>query len=283
MQASEPSTTAKMTAIARGRHRLEDSPPWVLDDPFALPLAGPEWPQIFAEASALFRPQVLREARGFLVGRSRYSEDRLQAGSFHQYVILGAGLDSFAWRRPDALRSLRVFEVDHPAMQAWKRDRAAVLALPQDENHIFAPVDFELDTLRGSLEQVGFDWLQPTMFSWLGVVAYLTTDAIVATLRQISTCAPGSEIVLSYPPDPSFVDEIGLEFRQTLAPVAGSAGEPFETTTSPGEMEELMVGCGLKITEHLTRDDLHDRYFGGRPDGLTPYTNERLLVATVPG
>lgn len=283
MKATEPSTTAKMTAIARGRHRLEDLPPWVLDDPFALPLAGPDWQQILAGAGASFRPQVLREARAFVVGRSRYSEDRLAAGSFQQYVILGAGLDSFGWRRPDVLHSLRVFEVDHPAMQAWKRDRAAVLALPENENHIFAPVDFELDTLRGGLEQVGFDWSQSTMFSWLGVVAYLTTDAIAATLRQIAMCAPGSEIVLSYPPAPAFLDEIGLEFRQTLAPVAASAGEPFEMAVSPSDMEELLVGCGLKITEHLSRDDLHHRYFAGRSDGLTPYTNERLLAATVPG
>jgi methyltransferase (TIGR00027 family) len=134
-------------------------------------LVGPEWPRISAARSALHREPILREAGAWVVVRSRYTEDRLLGGRFTQYVILGAGLDSFAWRRPDLLHSLRVFEVDHPATQAWKHQRMAVLALPINDRHIFAPVDFETETIRGGLDAAGFDWSQPTMFSWLGVTA----------------------------------------------------------------------------------------------------------------
>jgi methyltransferase (TIGR00027 family) len=120
MQAKEPSGTAMLAAVVRGRHRFTDSPPWVLDDPFALPLVGPTWPQIHASAVAPLRDEVAGRLTASVVLRNRYAEDRLVAHEFRQYVILGAGLDSFAWRRPDMLGTLLVFEVDHPATQAWK-------------------------------------------------------------------------------------------------------------------------------------------------------------------
>lgn len=282
MQASEPSTTAKMTAITRGRHRIEDDYPWVLDDPFALSLVGPEWSKIFSTASSMFSPRVLAEARAFVVARSRYAEDRLFGGAFAQCVLLGAGLDSLGWRRPDLLSGTRLFEVDHPGMQMWKRERVAVLALPEHTHHLFVSVDFEKDSLLDRLTAFGFDRSVPTAFSWLGVVAYLTPEAIVETLRQVAACAPGSEITISYPPSADFVDPIGMEFRTTLAPLAASAGEAIETETSPAAMEELIRGCDLEVAEHLSRRDLHDRYFSARRDGLTPYTNERLIAAVVP-
>src|SRR4051794_34286827 len=151
MKAAEPSMTAKRTAVARGEHRLFDSAPWILDDAFALMLVGPEWRQIFDARAALHQERVRRDARAWVVARSRYAEDRLDEQPFTQYVVLGAGLDSFAWRRPDLLRSLRVFEVDHPATQAWKRERVANLALPTSDHHVFAPVDFETESLESGL------------------------------------------------------------------------------------------------------------------------------------
>jgi methyltransferase (TIGR00027 family) len=178
VQRAEPSQTAKLAVIARGQHRLTYRQPWILDDPYALSLVGPAWEQLWAGLRAIFPDRVLEEAMSGIVTRSRYVEDLLEAGTFEQYVILGAGLDSFAWRRPDVLASTRVFEVDQPATQAWKRQRAEVMALPRSDRHVFAPVDFERETLDAGLASVGFDPLASTLFSWLAVIPYLTIGAM---------------------------------------------------------------------------------------------------------
>lgn len=284
MRPAEPSRTAKLAALARGQHRLLHGPPWIFDDPFALPLVGPGWQELYAAISALFREPVREQVIGFVgCARPRYAEDRLAAGTFDQYVMLGAGLDSFAWRRPDALGTLRVFEVDHPATQAWKQERAAVLALPAGDGHVFAPTDFETQTLRDGLDASGFDWSAPTLFSWLGVTAYLTVDAIEATLRVVAGSAAGSEIVLSYAVTDPFRDEIGEEFRATMEKVAADSGEPLLTFLSPTDAEELVGRCGFEVVDHPDRSMLHERYFAGREDDLTPYTAERVLTAVVRG
>jgi methyltransferase (TIGR00027 family) len=281
MQPAEPSRTAKIAAIARGMHRLEHPPPWVLDDPFALPLAGPGWADLYAALSAAFPEPVRKEGVAFLVARSRFAEDRLAAGSFGQYVILGAGLDSFAWRRPDALGSRRLFEVDHPATQAWKQERAEILALPVSDSHVYASVDFETQTLRDGLDAAGFDWSVPTLYSWLGVTAYLTTDAIETTLRALAASASGSEIVVSYAVAEPFRDDIADQFFVTMERVAADSGEPLLTFLSPADAEVLVAGCGLEVVDHPDRASLHDRYFAGRDDGLTPYTAERVMAVAI--
>ena len=201
MMEAGPSIAAIGVAVRRGLHRLEDPPPWILDDSFALVLVGPQWRDVAASIAAQYPERLVRLMRASLVVRSRYAEQRLTQGRFTQYVMLGAGLDSFAWRRPDLLGELRVFEVDHPASQAWKRQRVVELGLPTSENHIFAAVDFEVQSLRDGLDAVGFDCTQPTMFSWLGVTMYLTIDAVEATLRTIAACRSGSEGVFEYAVD----------------------------------------------------------------------------------
>ena len=178
-----PSRTAMFAAVSRGLFRMEETPPWVLDDALALVLVGPVWQELRDQVNPLFPGQVARESRAAVCARSRYAEDRLAAGAFTQYVILGAGLDSFAWRRPDLLRSVRVFEVDHPASQAWKLERVGDLALPLSDSQVFVPVDFEAEPLRDALRAAGFDWGQPALFSWTGVAPYLTAQAIESTLR----------------------------------------------------------------------------------------------------
>src|SRR5689334_24274440 len=155
-----PSRTAMLAALARGWLRLDVPPPWVLDDTFALVLLGPLWQELHARVFPQFPSHVIREVIAAICARSRYAEDRLAAGAFTQYVILGAGLDSFAWRRPDLLRSLKVFEVDHPVSQAWKLERVRDLALPRNDSHVFVPVDFEAEPLRDALHTAGFDWGQ---------------------------------------------------------------------------------------------------------------------------
>jgi methyltransferase (TIGR00027 family) len=271
-----------MAALARNDHRLIDAPPWVLDDPLALVLIGPAWREIEAAVRTSLREPVVREGVAGVVTRSRYAEDRLVAGSFSQYVILGAGLDSFAWRRPDLLRSVRVFEVDHPASQAWKRQRVTDLALPVTDGHVFAPIDFETATLSDGLTAAGFDWSRPTLFSWLGVTFYLTQAAIEATLRTVAICPAGSEVVLTYCPTSEFLDAIGSEFLVTMSAIASASGEPIQSRFAPADLETIIHSCGLRPIDHPTREDLIDRYFSERADRLKPYTVERLLAAVVP-
>src|SRR2546423_11144598 len=152
-----PSRTSMLTAIGRGLHRERHERPWVIDDPYALPLVGPAWPQLLALYEAIVPPHLFALAIGAICVRSRYAEDRLEADGFSQYVLLGAGMDSLAWRRPDLLRQLTIFEVDHPSTQAPKRERAALLGLPEHERHVFTPVDFQTEDLRQALNRAGFD------------------------------------------------------------------------------------------------------------------------------
>jgi methyltransferase (TIGR00027 family) len=276
-----PSRTAMIAAVARALHRMQESLPWVLDDAFAIVLVGAGWQDLRERMLSLFPGQVLREACAATCTRSRYSEDRLAAGAFPQYVLLGAGLDSFAWRRPDLLRSLRVFEVDHPASQAWKVQRVGDLALPLSDSQVFVPVDFEAESLRDALRSAGFDWGQPALFSWTGVAPYLTAQAIELTLRTIAGAAADSEVVLSYRAEEAVLDDVGREFVRIFSPLAAAAGEPLQPGWPAVEIDRLISRSGLKVVEHPARADLEHRYFADRTDGLRPYTCETLVTARV--
>jgi methyltransferase (TIGR00027 family) len=276
---AELSRTAMLAALARGLPRLEAPPPWVLDDPFALLLVGPVWQELREGMSSVFPAQVVREIVAAVCTRSRYAEDRLAAGGFAQYVILGAGLDSLAWRHPDLLRSLRVFEVDHPASQAWKLERVRGLGLPLSDSQVFVPVDFEAEPLRDALGAAGFDWGQPALFSWTGVAPYLTAQAIESTLRTIAGAAAGSEVVFSYRAEDCVLDDVGQEFIRVYAPLAASLGEPLQPGWPGIEIERLISRCGLQAVDHPARADLEQRYFAGRTDDLRPYTVETLVTA----
>jgi methyltransferase (TIGR00027 family) len=251
----------------------------VLDDPFALLLVGPQWREIETLLDAAFREPVRRQAVASMVVRSRYAEDRLDRQN--QYVMLGAGLDSFVWRRPDVARAVKVFEIDQPSTQGWKQERLAALGLPTDDGPTFVAADFEVETLREVLDAAGFDWSRPALLSWLGVAMYLTVDAVASVLETVAAAAPGSEIVFTYAVDPSLLDELGSEFRTTIEQLAAGAGEPIRTSLSPEQAEDLVHRCGLEVVDHPSRDDLVDRYFSGRVDALQPYTAERLIAARV--
>jgi methyltransferase (TIGR00027 family) len=271
-----------MAAVVRGRHRLEDPPPWILDDPIALEFVGPSWKEMATSSDARWSNELSRQMRAGIATRSRYAEDRLDLGDFQQYVLLGAGLDSFPWRRHELLGPLRIFEVDHPISQAWKRERIDALGLPTSEHHVFAPVDFEVESLEDGLGAAGFDWTQPTIFSWLGVIPYLTITAVEATLRTIAMCQSGSEVVFEYGLAHRFMDEFGREFFSGFSTVAAKVGEPLRTGWSPDGAEQVVARCGLRVADHPSRDELVDRYFGGRADGLRPWSASRLMAASVP-
>jgi len=282
MEAS-PSRTAILAAVARGRHALEDPAPWVLDDPIALEFVGPTWRAIAAAGDARNSSELGRQIRVSLALRSRYAEDRLELSDFRQYVLLGAGLDSFCWRRPELLGPLRLFEVDHPASQAWKCERMGELGLEPSEHQVFVPVDFEVESLDAGLDTVGFAWDQPTLFSWLGVVPYLTMNAVDTTLRTIAACGPGSEVVLEYGLTRHYLDEYGREFESGFSPVASRLGEPLHAGVrwSPEEAEQVVQSCGLRVEDHPNREDLVGRYLAGREDGLQPWSVTGLMTACV--
>lgn len=270
-----------LAALARGWLRMEATPPWVLDDAFALVLVGPAWQELYERVFPLFPSHVIREIIAALCTRSRYAEDRLTAGAFAQYVILGAGLDSFAWRRPDLLRSVKVFEVDHPASQEWKLERVRDLALPLNDSQVFVPVDFEAESLRDALHMAGFDWGQPALFSWTGVAPYLTPPAITSTLHTIAGAAPGSEVAFSYLAEESVLDDAGREFIRIYGPLAASLGEPLQPGWPVIEIERLINQSGLTVVDHPARIDLEERYFADRADALRPYNVETLVTARV--
>jgi len=196
-------------------------------------------------------------------------------------VILGAGLDSFAWRRPDLLGSLKVFEVDHPASQAWKLERVGELGLPLSSSQVFVPVDFEAAAVQDALGAAGFDWAAPAMFCWTGVAPYLTAQAIESTLHTIAAAAPGSEVVFSYRAEDAALDDAGTQYARIYTPIAASVGEPLQPGWPVSEIERVVSRCGLKVVDHPSRAQLQQRYFAGRTDGLRPSTFEALVAARV--
>jgi methyltransferase (TIGR00027 family) len=277
-----PSRTAVMTAVARGLHR-EEPAPWVLDDHLALGLAGDEGVSLAQRLRDELSPDALLTFTRWMSVRSRLTEDvveRSLADGIGQYAILGAGLDSFAYRRPDLLAGLRVFEVDHPASQAWKRERLAQLGISLPTSLVFAPVDFESQTLHGGLLAAGFDFAAGAVFSWIGVTMYLTLAAIEATLETAAACPPGSRIVLTYNPPPTALDDQALAMHGTMSRVVGEMGEPWISLFTPDEAKALLQRCGFGEVEHFGPADAIRTYFAGRTD-VRLGMPQRLLVATV--
>lgn len=223
--------------------------------------------------------EMMSLVRAYVAARQRFMEDRLIAGGFAQYVILGAGLDSFVWRRPDLARRMSIFEIDHPSTQNWKRARAEGLGMTLPRRHQFVPIDFERETLGDALDRASFDWAVPTFFSWLGVTMYISAAAAEATLKTVARARPGSEIVFTYSPSREELDATDAHMRDIFIDIATAAGEPPMTDFSQGEIKALVAGCGLSLAANPTRDDLVELYFRDRADGLRPYQMERIAAA----
>jgi methyltransferase (TIGR00027 family) len=198
------SRTANKVAIRRAAHQLFDQPK-VLDDPLAVPIIGVEAVEKLRSSPKERQHPISRAFRAFMAARSRYAEDQLAKAieeRVAQYVVLGAGLDTFAYRNPHAAY-LQVFEVDHPATQAWKLERLQTAGIAIPTSLKFVPVDFERQTLAAGLAQGGFDSGSPAFFSWLGVTPYLTRESCIATLRFIAQLPPGSGVAFDFAVDPS--------------------------------------------------------------------------------
>jgi methyltransferase (TIGR00027 family) len=229
-------------------------------------------------------PQFTRPFRASIVARARFIEDLVveRAGcGLSQYVILGAGLDSFAQRRREIASRLRVFEIDRPGPQAWKRRRLLELGFGIPDWLRFVPVDFEAGgSWRNALVSAGFDDSEPAIFASTGVSMYLTKDANVDTLRQVAALAPGSMLAMTFLlPLASADPEIrpGLEMAEKGARASGT---PFLSFFTPTEIVMLARQAGFREARHVSGAELTERYFAGRTDGLRPPNNaEELLVA----
>lgn len=277
-----PSRTAVLTAAGRAMHR-EEPPPLVLDDPLALQLAGDDGIVLIERLRAELPSQGLLSFSRWVCVRARLPEDiveRAVADGVGQYVILGAGLDSFAYRRGDLVDELRIFEVDHPASQVWKRLRLDEIGVGVPRNLVFAPVDFERETLREGLEAAGFDFTAPAVFSWIGVTMYLSLNAITRTLTTVAECPAGTRIVLTYNRPQSALQGLGLALNSAIAKIATEMDEPFVSSFEPAEIEKLLRRLGFDEISHFGPEEAIRTYFAGRDD-VQFGGNQRLVVATV--
>ena len=274
-------STAVRVALWRALHVEVDPPPHVLVDEVGLRLAAPDdgW-RSRPDMSPFTRP-----FRASIVARGRFIEDLVAeraARGVGQYVLLGAGLDTFAQRRPELASRLVVFELDRPGPQAWKRERLVDLGLGVPPFLRLVPVDFEAgDTWWQRLAAAGFDAGRPAVVASTGVSMYLTREAIAATLRQVARLAPGSTLAMTFLLPLELADPEARPGLQRAADGARASGTPFISFFTPAEMLALAREAGFRDVEHVSAADLAQRYFAGRADGLRPPNNaEELLVAS---
>ncbi|HEY1766841.1 MAG TPA: class I SAM-dependent methyltransferase [Terracidiphilus sp.] len=264
MEAGTPSKTALRVALRRAVHQLLDWPP-VLDDPIAVPLLGSH----FQYDRVREMEPVARAFRAFMAVRSRYAEDRLAesvANGVTQYVVLGAGLDTFACRNP--FPRLKVFEVDFPATQQWKRTLLSEAAIRTPEGLTFVALDFEHRTLTEGLAMAGFDFAEPAFFGWLGVVPYLTLEAFRSTLEAIARLREGTGVSFDYGVSPAMLGPLHRLAFDALAARVAKAGEPFRLFFTPDELDSEFRRAGFRWFEQGGADELNALYFADRADGL---------------
>lgn len=275
-----PDRTAVRVALWRALHIQVDAPPHVLEDEIGLKLAAPddEW-----RRRPDMDPHATSRARASIVARARLIEDMVveQAGhSVSQYVILGAGLDTFAQRRPDIVARLRVFEVDQPGPQAWKRQRLMELGFGIPEWLRLVPVDFEAgETWWERLLAAGFDAGQSTIVASAGVSMYLTKAAITATMRHVASLPQGSTLVMTFAVPLELVEPEELPLRQATEKGARASGTPWISFFTGPEIMALARESGFREAQHVSSGSLAERYFSGRNDGLRPSSSEEILVA----
>ncbi|MCQ4042763.1 class I SAM-dependent methyltransferase [Streptantibioticus rubrisoli] len=280
-QIEEPDNTAVRTALWRAMHLQVDPPPHVVEDDIGLQLVAPgdEW-----RDRSDMDPQATSGFRAAIVARARFIEDLIAEQADRgvtQYVILGAGLDTFAQRKPELASRLQIFEIDQPVTQAWKRRRLVELGYGIPDWLHLVPVDFEAseDWLK-KLTAAGFDPGRPAVIVSTGVTMYLTKDATAATLRQITGLAPGSTLAMTFLLPTELVDGADRRGLRASEEGARSSGTPFISFYTPQEMLALARGAGFKDARHVPGTSLAERYFADRTDGLRPSSGENLLLAT---
>jgi methyltransferase (TIGR00027 family) len=266
MEPAIASKTALRVALRRAAHQIHDSPV-VFDDPIAVAILGAAYAEELKRTPLRSDRPFSVGLRAFLVARSRYAEDNLRRAvetGVNQYVLLGAGLDTFAYRNPYA--RLRVFEVDHPATQQWKRELLQRNGIAIPERIAYTPVDFERQSLSAQLSDAGFNFEEPAFFAWLGVVPYLTLEAFRATLSFVSAQPHGSGLTLDYGQPRSVLPPLERLALDSLASRVEQAGEPFQLFFTPSEIAVEL--SSFHSIEDLGAPEINARYFHGRTDQL---------------
>lgn len=281
MQTGQPSRTAFAAAVHRATHQIVDHP-ILLTDPYARLILGPEAMAQMKQAPDPAWAKSQPPMRALIIARLLLAEETLAkavARSIDQYVVLGAGLDTFAYRNPHP--GVQVFEVDYPATGEWKQASLKQAGIPIPTNVTYAPIDFEHETLQAGLKRAGFDLTRPAVFAWLGVIPYLTRQAIETTLAAIGSLPKGSEVVFDYgEPRDRLPAAAQAAIEQRMAALA-AIGEPWLSFFAPEDMAALLRASGFSEIEDLTGEDINARWFAGRSDGLATYPMSHILRARV--
>jgi len=284
-----PDLTAVGAAFGRAAHVILDDPPYVFEDTLSIRLADAD----ILRAAQLLTPDGQLAAardepraqwRGTFVGRARFVEDlvfeRLGAG-VDQYVILGAGLDTFAQRRSDLVSRLRIFEVDEPRTQRWKQERLRELALPVPPSLHFVPVDFESgDSWVSAIATHGFNAARPSVIASTGVTQYISVDAIATTMREAARLAPGTTFVCTFVLPVDLIDADERELRALTEERAATRGYPWISFYSPEQFLSLARAAAFDDVQHVSATALNERYCVARSDGLRAASGEHLITAT---
>ena len=277
-----PSATARRVALSRAAHQLWDSP-LVLDDPVALRLVGEQARAALERGGLEKRSRLSRSIRAFVVARSRFAEAQLAASlsrGVRQYVVLGAGLDTFAYRNPHAATGLRVWEVDHPATQAHKREQLALAGIAVPDSVTYVPIDFHRQSLAEQLQRQAFDTTVPSFFSWLGVSMYLEPATVLDTLRWVATALPrGSGLAMDYVPPIAQQPWAVRVVLRVMALAVAAHGEPWRGFFDPAQLAQALRGMGYATLIDWDCDTINAHYFVGRHDGLQMGGGAHLLCA----
>ena len=284
MQDGKPSRTAIVSAMMRATHLALDGEPKILQDYLARALSGVTDDHPLANLDFLQRYEF-RQLRALMVLRNRYVEDELRHSLMQQgvtqYVILGAGLDSFAYRRPALLRHLHIFEIDHPVTQRWKQSRLNALGVTVPDNVHFVSVNFESERFSDKMKGCGFDPTQPTFFSWVGVSQYLTREALEATLREVAVCVTAfRQLVMDFVVPESTLGPMDRQQIIEMRTRSGKLGEPWLSYYEPHELQQILKATGFVHILHFSPALAAARYFSGRSDGLTHSGAYHLMNAS---
>jgi methyltransferase (TIGR00027 family) len=274
------SRTALACAAARAAHLVVDHEPVIFADPLAAMLLGTPGAQILDHHRRFAAAPVLAGARTQVLCRSRFTEERLARSGLRQYVMLGAGLDTYAYRTgPD--EGISVFEVDRPESQQSKRAALRTAGIAIGPNVTFVPIDFESDRLIDTLSASGFDAAQPAFVSWLGVTMYLTREALTATVAAVGALPPGTQLVADYLLDPHLRDDAGRAYAAAVSEAAAAGGEPWISCYLPEDLTGIVTRNGFSAVAHVRQADALDRAAWTRTDALHPMAISALLHATV--
>jgi methyltransferase (TIGR00027 family) len=279
-----PSRTAHAVAVSRAAHQILDLPR-VFEDPVALTLLGPQAVAEIRAGQARHDRRYARYLRGFLVARSRLAEDALSeaiARGVRQYVLLGAGLDTFAHRNPHQAAGMRVFEVDHPATQEWKRHLISQARLKSPQSLVYVPVDFERDSLAERLASNGFHANEPAFFSWLGVTMYLSPEAVQETLRFVAQSQVSrSGIVFDYLTLPRPWDLLRRGVMKAMMRRVATEGEPWRTFFEPRQLHGVLLRLGFATVRDFGPAEINARLFENAGARLRVGGVGRLVLARI--